>query len=134
MRSSGGVNPVLHGHPQGKASTLTNLRSAKAVLGLAAVLAAISACSRTASPDLEISPTASDLTPGESITFSAVAGGEAVPVAWSVQEPGGGTIDSAGTYSAPDAEGTYTVVALAAARTSTANVRVRKGVRVTVNP
>ncbi|HEX9052994.1 MAG TPA: endo-1,4-beta-xylanase [Anaeromyxobacter sp.] len=113
---------------------MTNLRSAKAVLGLAAVLAAISACDRAASPNFEISPMSSDLAPGESITFSAVAQGEAVPVAWSVQQPGGGTIDSAGTYSAPDAEGTYTVVASAAARTSTANVRVRKGVRVTVNP
>ena len=33
------------------------------------------------------------------------------PVKWSVQEPGGGTIDAMGRYTAPEAAGTYHVVA-----------------------
>lgn len=95
---------------------------------------ALAACGGSSTTDgLEISPASTDLAPGEGAQFNASAVG---PIAWSVAEPGGGTIDEAGAYVAPSDEGTYHVVAeeAALARSTQAEVRVKRGVRISVSP
>jgi hypothetical protein len=53
---------------------------------------------------------------GASATYAAtVTGSATTTVTWSVQEQGGGTISSAGVYTAPAAAGTYTIVATSTA-------------------
>lgn len=49
-------------------------------------------------------------------------------VTWSVLESGGGTIDATGLYTAPDTEGTFTVVASAQTVTQRAEVHVTRDV------
>lgn len=62
---------------------------------------------------LQLSPSATTVAPGGGQTFTALRSGAAVTVDWSVEEGSeGGTITSGGEYTAPNAEGTYTVVAV----------------------
>jgi len=111
--------------------------TALALLCLASV--ALSACgSGTASApstsgksasNIQITPTASDVSPGGVVKFQAMKEGTSgVPVAWTVQEPNGGSIDASGKYTAPAAEGTYHVLAAAqaASRPPPAEVRVTR--------
>jgi hypothetical protein len=117
---------------------VTTPRSGRIVLGVAAFLATLSACSSgDTSPGetLAIAPSAPELLPGGSVQFGLdAAPGE--PVAWAVLEPGGGAIDPTGFYTAPAAEGTYTVTASLSSRavTQRTEVRVRRIVRVDVSP
>jgi Kelch motif/Bacterial Ig-like domain (group 2) len=63
-------------------------------------------------PQLTISPAAVTLAPGGAQTFTAsVAGFPNANLTWTVQETGGGVINSAGFYTAPGAAGFYHVVA-----------------------
>src|SRR5438128_2531198 len=68
---------------------------------------------------VSISPQVAFSAPGRTVAFSArVNGGTSVQstaVTWSVQEIGGGSVDSAGAYTAPAAAGTYHVVATSVA-------------------
>src|SRR5678816_1530813 len=89
-----------------------------------------------------IAPTPVSLEPGESLAFAAtgLGGLAATPEAltWAVQESAGGTVDAAGNYTTPDAEGTFHVVAASttdARRRATATVHVRwRGIRVRIAP
>ena len=76
---------------------------------------------------LEIDPQAATLAPGTQRTFSASRSGTPVTdVDWSVEEgAAGGAITAAGDYTAPAAEGTYTVVATE----SSSGERARKCLR-----
>ncbi len=57
-------------------------------------------------------PVETSVVPGTSVRFTAQVTGTAdTTVKWSVDEAGGGTIDSAGVYTAPANEGTYHVTA-----------------------
>ena len=59
-----------------------------------------------------ISPSAPTIGLSQTVVFSAeVSGGGDPGVTWSVGENGGGTINQAGTYTAPHAAGTYHVIA-----------------------
>jgi hypothetical protein len=106
------------------------------MLGLTALLTALSACGAPddAGPTLGIAPASPEIWPGETVAFSAAAATAEESVAWAVLEADGGTIDEAGTYTAPESEGTYTVVAYSLSSTQTTPVRVKRNVRVTVNP
>jgi hypothetical protein len=92
------------------------LRSGVSALAAMAILAACSGGGGSSDPAalsaVEIQPASADVFPGDSVRFSALAEGSAAPVVWSVVEAGGGTVDADGTYVAPDAEGTFHVVAL----------------------
>jgi hypothetical protein len=66
--------------------------------------------------NVAVSPTAPTLSVRQTLTFVAsVAGSSNKGVTWSVQEAGGGTITSAGVYTAPSLAGTYHVIAASAA-------------------
>jgi len=68
-----------------------------------------------------IAPDAVDIKPGSNSAFSATLKGLAsAEVSWAVQGAGGGSISSAGVYTAPATEGVYHIVA-----TSTANGNYR---------
>ncbi len=115
------------------------LRRAIPMLGLSAFLAVVSACASVEDPSamVEIAPATAEVWPGESVKFVAsVAGTVDEAAEWSVLESDGGTIDAAGSYTAPRNEGTYTVQAsfkrLAAMESTT--VRVTRSVRVDVSP
>src|SRR6476661_5923577 len=62
-------------------------------------------------PSLVVTPAGSSVAVRRSLAFSASRNGAPVSVQWSVQEPGGGTIDDAGMYRAPSVPGTFHVVA-----------------------
>src|SRR5205814_56532 len=73
----------------------------------------------TAKVRISISGAPSPLNTGASRTFSAtVTNSSNTGVAWSVVETGGGSITSAGIYTAPASPGTYTVKATAQADSS----------------
>ncbi len=115
---------------------MKTLRNAWAALAATTIILACSSATDTPA-GLSISPEELDLAPTETGQFVALL--EGVPeqaVAWSVAEPDGGTIDASGTYTAPDAEGTYTVVATLSAPSLTraATVRVTRKVHVAVSP
>ena len=92
-----------------------------------ALLAVLAACSSgtpsASSPVADAPPAGQDVTvevhpssawvkPGGTVDFSTTVTGTAdTSVAWSVLEPGGGTVSSSGTYTAPLTSGTYTVTA-----------------------
>ena len=88
--------------------------------------------SSTGSPiAVSILPKVSSVQPLGGVTFSATVTGttarQSAAVTWSVQEAGGGTVDSAGRYTAPSKEWTYHVVATSVADASkidTATVNV----------
>ncbi len=91
---------------------------------------------------LTVEPSPVTLEPGEALAFAArgqpALGGRLEPLAWSVQESGGGTVDAAGNYMTPEAEGTFHVVAAStvdARRKATVTVDVRwRGIRVRIVP
>jgi hypothetical protein len=72
---------------------------------------------------LNVAPASAEVAPGATMSFSSSS-----KAAWSVVEPGGGTIDSTGNYTAPQSEGTYHVVAtgLDGAAATTAPVTVKR--------
>jgi hypothetical protein len=111
------------------------LRSQTTMLGLAALLTALTACgAEDAGPLIDIVPASPEVWPGETVTFTATSLASEDPVTWAVLEEDGGTIDETGTYTAPETEGTYTVVAESSPLTQTTSVRVKKNVRVSVSP
>jgi hypothetical protein len=94
------------------------------------------------SPDMAIAPSPVSLEPGEALAFAATGPGATTggPEAftWAVEESGGGTVDAAGNYTTPDAEGTFHVVASSTAdarRKAAVTVQVqRRGIRVRIAP
>lgn len=80
---------------------------------------------------LAVTPADVEVVPGGTLAFSATSA-----ATWSVAEPEGGTIDESGSYTAPQAEGTYQVVAtsLDGAGQAIASVRVTQGARPTSPP
>jgi carbon monoxide dehydrogenase subunit G len=60
---------------------------------------------------LVVTPGTSSVPVRRTVSFSATRDGVPAAVSWSVQEPGGGQIDGAGTYTAPPTAGTFHVVA-----------------------
>ncbi len=79
-------------------------------------------------PQLTISPTAVTLPPNGTQTFTASSVGSANnSVTWTMQETGGGQINGAGFYTAPNAVGFYHVIA-----TSTEETTVTASATVTV--
>ena len=64
---------------------------------------------------LTVDPSPVSLEPGEALAFAArgqqAISGRPETIAWSVQESGGGTVDAAGNYMTPEAEGTFHVLA-----------------------
>lgn len=77
---------------------------------------------------ISVTPTPISVEVGQTQAFSAtVSGTSNTDVTWSVMESGGGSISSAGLYTAPMTAGTYTVVATSVADTTkkgTASVTV----------
>src|SRR5512147_2043947 len=96
-----------------------HLRSSlQAVLPAALAALALSACDakRTAieAPQVAVAvePPAAVVPAGGKTQFAAVVSGAAdTSVTWSVVEVGGGTVDGAGSYTAPTGAGTYHVQA-----------------------
>ena len=92
--------------------------------------------------NLSVDPSPVSLEPGEALAFSA-KGPEASTASperlgWSVQESGGGTVDAAGNYMTPDAEGTFHVLAASTSDSrwkATVPIQVRwRGIRVRIAP
>jgi len=95
------------------------------------------ACGGTEKVAITVTPgTAAVATGGSTAFTAAVTGTTKTGVLWLVKEAGGGTITSAGVYTAPHTAGSYTVVAAAAADTSkTAEATVTvTAVGVTITP
>jgi hypothetical protein len=67
----------------------------------------------TVAPTVQVSPLAATIAPGTTLQLGVDAADTANgPVTWSIDEgAAGGTITSTGLYTAPEAQGTYTVVA-----------------------
>lgn len=126
---------MLHERLSEKGTTLTNLRSVATVLTIAVTLTAISACGGPAADGasalLEVVPASAEVAPGEILKFAAT-GDESVT--WGVMETNGGAIDGTGVYTAPETEGTYTVAASSLSGDQTTWVRVKRNIRVDVNP
>lgn len=83
-----------------------------------------------------IVPQVVTLAPGGSTTFRAIVVGESSPsITWSVTESGGGSVTSAGVYTAPSAAGTYHAVATKSdnSSNSTAVVTVSAGAQPILN-
>ncbi len=78
----------------------------------------------TATPVIAVSvtPQVASVAPAGTVSFTATVtgttGAQSKAVTWSVQETGGGTVDSAGNYTAPAIVGTYHVSATSVADTS----------------
>jgi hypothetical protein len=71
-------------------------------------------------PVVTIAPSPAAVNSCKSLTFTAtVTGATNTSVTWSVQEAAGGTISSAGVYTAPSTAGTYHVVATTVATPTT---------------
>ena len=93
---------------------------------------------------VRIAPRFVTLSTGASATFTALVrgtrSGQSTAVTWSVQEgPGGGAVDDSGQYSAPDAPGTYHVVAASVADSSkkasaTVAVTADQGISIAITP
>ena len=61
-----------------------------------------------------IRPEIVTLTVGSGIKFgSSIQGGSSLLLLWNVEEPGGGRVDGAGNYTAPETPGTFTVRVMA---------------------
>jgi hypothetical protein len=80
---------------------------------------------------VSIAPDAASTIPLRSLSFTATVHGttsaQSTAVTWSVPEPGGGTVDASGNYTAPASPGTYHVVGTSVADSSksdAANVSV----------
>jgi hypothetical protein len=91
---------------------------------------AVVTVSATAQPVVTVSvnPPTATVAAGGTASFSAQVGGTSNgAVTWSVQEAGGGTVSSSGTYTAPATPGTYHVVATSQAdgtKTASATITV----------
>src|SRR5438067_1729060 len=90
---------------------------------------ALGGCGKTAAPvTVTISPKTATVNQGASQTFTAtITGATNTAVTWTVTESAGGSITSAGVYTAPAISGTYHVVVTSAAdttRSDTATVTV----------
>jgi len=86
----------------------------------------------TTSVALTISPTTTTLAPGKTVTFQAyVSGSTNQNVIWSAS---GGVITQTGIYTAPTANGTYTVTATSAASSTASAVAQVIVNSVTINP
>jgi hypothetical protein len=107
-------------------TVLNAVRRSRLVPNLVALflIAGISACGgTTAAPSgdgqgvtVAVAPAAVQVAPRSAATFVAsVSGTVDLSVAWSVLEPGGGSVDAAGHYTAPASAGTYHVVVWSAA-------------------
>ncbi len=108
------------------------------MLGLAALLTALSACSSAGGPGsiVEIAPASPAIEPGGTVQFIARVAGVDETANWSVLEPGGGTIDASGMYTAPQNEGTYTVLAAFTSPSTSEStaVHVKRNIQVDVIP
>ncbi len=86
----------------------------------------------TAGSSVVVMPAAATVLPGQSQQFMAqVSGLSDKTVTWQVEGSGGGTITSAGLYTAPSATGVYTVIATSSAD---ANYSAAAVVLVTAKP
>ena len=93
---------------------------------------------------VRIAPSTTSLSTGGSATFTAsvrgTRSGQSTDVTWSIQEgQRGGAIDASGNYTAPDAPGTFHVIATSVADTSktamaTVTVTDDQGISVAVSP
>jgi len=113
---------------------LNTSRLGRTVLGLTTLLTALSACSPgsltnggVGAAEFGLAPAAPAVAPGEKLQF-AVTPADVGAITWAVAEPTGGTIDATGQYTAPDAEGAYTVIAAAAVGTRSTAVHVKRNV------
>jgi chitinase len=87
------------------------------------LLAALAACGPATideaamqSVTVAVSPPTAQVAPGGTRQFAAAVSGAAdTAVTWSVAEAGGGSVDGAGTYTAPGSSGTFHVVATSVA-------------------
>jgi hypothetical protein len=90
-------------------------------LALLLALAGLFGCTGTVEPSgtaartgvaVGVLPQTAQVLPGGSVSFAATVTGAAdTSVSWSVSETGGGVVDTAGRYVAPQATGTFHVVA-----------------------
>jgi hypothetical protein len=109
QESSGGtINSTgLYTAPQGSSGTfhvVATSQANSASVGIAAVTVQLS--------PIAISPAAVALPPDGSQTFTAAVAGLAnTSVTWTIQETGGGVINGAGFYTAPNVVGFYHVIA-----------------------
>jgi lysophospholipase L1-like esterase len=96
------------------------------VAGVAAACAQYSSSASSALISVIAQPQTATVAPGKKVSFSAVVQGassnQSAAVIWSVQEPGGGSVDLAGVYTAPPTPGTFHVVATSFADPSSSDV------------
>jgi hypothetical protein len=91
---------------------------------------------------VSVTPSSASISSGSTVSFTAtvtgMSAGQSNAVTWSVQEAGGGTVNSSGTYTAPATAGTYHVVATSVADPSkygSASVLVTSaGISVSIAP
>lgn len=87
---------------------------------------------------VHVKPAISEISTNQILNFSAtVVNSSTYQVTWSIQEPGGGSITSAGVYTAPTTPGTYHIKAASVADPSkygVASVVVSSGPIVNVSP
>ena len=92
------------------------------VTSFVAATACDATTARPASIGITVTPDSPTVAPGGSVAFAATVSGtstgQSTAASWAVQEPAGGTVDSAGHYVAPATEGVYHVVATSVADTS----------------
>src|SRR5690242_15091539 len=86
------------------------------VLALLSVFSFVGCGGRVGDPAaLSLAPSPVSLEPGEALGFqasgSAAKASSPQALRWSVQESGGGTVDEAGNYMTPVAEGSFHVLA-----------------------
>src|SRR5512140_2645239 len=113
----GGRGPVPSLGPRSARKAAAEMLIVKRFLPISSLLATLAllglACagggdSATANSGLAVQPGSADVSPGDTVVFSATQdGAPGALVSWSVVEPNGGTINTNGTYVAPAAEGTY---------------------------
>ena len=98
------------------------MRAILRTIGLLTLLLSVvlMGCGSGSGVTISLSPTATTLSTGGTQTFMASVGNANNPsVTWSVQEgSSGGTITSAGVYTAPSTAGTYHVIATSVADNS----------------
>lgn len=79
---------------------------------------------------ISVSPPAIELEAGTTQQFTSSAAG----TTWAVAEPNGGTITSAGLYTAPTVDGTYTVLSTSSTGTTGKSTVKVRNTKVTVSP
>ena len=124
----------------------TSLALRLAALAAASALAACTATvggsqdSAAQGVSVVVTPDAIELAPGQETQFGAMVTGTADgEVTWSIDEAGGGTIDQAGNYTAPAADGVYHIRAAShaspqASAVATATVRTPAAGSVAISP